>query len=108
MIWRNKTLFSFVDVHTCEKVSDTLISCSSWLFGTEDSIISKTDGAFYQQADSTDLLQIACVVNGLYYMYPMQQLGESSRKAMTTVVQSALTGLSWASINIRAIKVVVM
>jgi hypothetical protein len=98
------TNVSFVDVHACAKVSDTLISCSSWLSGTEDSIILKSDGAFYRQADCNDLHQIARVVNGLYYMYPLHRLGENSRKAMTTVVHSALTGLSLVGINICAVK----
>ncbi|KAJ3216201.1 hypothetical protein HDU81_001148 [Chytriomyces hyalinus] len=63
-----KTIFS--DVLQCNKLTDTLISCSKWLHGTDDRIILTSSNAYYQAAGESTLHQIAKVISGMYYMGP--------------------------------------
>ena len=64
----------FCDVLVCDKVSNILISCAAWLENTDAKIILDDQHAFLQKVGNPELHEIARVVNGTYYMYPLKTM----------------------------------
>ena len=80
----------FNDVLVCDKVANLLISCNAWLENTEHKIILDGTHAYLQYAHSSDLHEIARVVQGTYYMNPLKTLGDHKYdlKAVVNALQA--------------------
>ncbi|KAJ3377372.1 hypothetical protein HDU80_003306 [Chytriomyces hyalinus] len=83
-----KTIFS--DVLQCNKLTDTLISCSKWLYGTDDRIILTSSNAYYQAAGDSTMHQIAKVVSGMYCMAPLRKIHEVAKVSACQLITKSM------------------
>jgi len=93
-------LVTFKNALPCENVTDTLISCSKWLSGTGDRIILTATDAFYQEANTKRLKQIARVVNGMYCMSPLATLDAQPQQATAHLINSSKSGRPTSLFNV--------
>ena len=90
--WVGGELVKFSGLLKCDRVTDTLISCSKWLDGTQDRIVLTAKNAFYQKHGSQDLHEIARVVNGMYCMNPLAEVNEHARDVAADFIATTKLG----------------